>query len=109
MELNEMKNTIITNDMRQSAVTSDEFSIIESVEPSNSSIKSRFSEAFLTTTKYESHPFAEIFPDSTDIEFENLLEDMKNMDNMNRSLSLKEKLQTAEPEKGYRIRYNVLR
>jgi hypothetical protein len=48
----------------------------EIVESTVVSIESKFSPIFMTNTIYEDHPFAEIFPEATESEFNNLLVDM---------------------------------
>ncbi len=72
--------------IRQNVDTSDEPSVQEPREGTSAneivkstvaSIESKFSPIFMTDTIYEDHPFAEIFPEATESEFNNLLADME--------------------------------
>lgn len=70
------KIDINETNIRQAVVTGDEFSVPKLIGK-NIDIKTNFGESFLSTANYGYHSFAEIFPDSTDVEFDNLLEDIK--------------------------------
>lgn len=67
--------------LEQSIVTSDAIQAREMTQADkhnpNALTKVKFGEVFETNIDYENHPFAEIFPDVTSVEYENLLEDMR--------------------------------
>jgi len=80
--------SISSNEMgiRQTVATSNEISLQKQIETTCdnefdksiiATIESRFSPTFMTTANYESHSFAEIFPDATESEFNSLLADME--------------------------------
>lgn len=73
-------------DIRQSVVTSDEIPVQEANEQTSDnviatcnilSIVSKFGSVFETYDRFEAHTFAEIFPDATQAEVDNLYEAMK--------------------------------
>jgi len=87
MENMEMENAIMDEvNMGKSSTTSSESELQETAEPtsgngsatSNNIHASKFDSVFETKDNYEPHPFAEIFPESTLAEIENLLESVKN-------------------------------
>jgi hypothetical protein len=76
-DIMEDNKTIVSGEINMSqAVDTSEFPVDQQMEDVVD-IRSNFGVPFLTTNVYENHSFAEIFPDSTEIEFDSLLEDMK--------------------------------
>lgn len=82
-----MENTMIMDkmDILESITTSNESKLHKMTEltsgngiaASHNSTVSKFSAVFETKNNYKAHPFAEIFPDATNDEYERLLEDMR--------------------------------
>lgn len=66
-----MENIEMTN------IITSESNVRQSVAIGYDSTASKFSAVFETRNNYETHPFAEIFPDATKEEYESLLEDIR--------------------------------